>query len=36
MSKISNFEKAIATVENLPNEEQEMLVEIIRNRLHEK
>lgn len=36
MSKISNFEQAIATVENLPNEEQEMLVEIIKNRLHEK
>ncbi len=32
MTEISNFQQIIATVENLPNEEQEMLVEIINNR----
>lgn len=36
MNNISNFEQAIITVEKLPLEEQEMLVEIIKNRLHEQ
>ncbi len=35
MNNILSFQEAIVAVENLPLEEQEMLVEIIRNRLNE-
>ena len=35
MTKTLSFQEAIVAVENLPLEEQEMLVEIIKNRLNE-